>query len=50
MIVKNLSLRAVAKASGVNYTTACAVLRGKLIRPQHLAAITRAVEKAPCRQ
>lgn len=47
MALKDLSLAAVAKASGQPYSTCSMVLGGKLIHPAKLAAIRKTIKSAP---
>lgn len=47
MLIKNLTMRDVATAAEVPYTTACAILRGRLIHPEHLQRLRGVIESAP---
>jgi len=47
MILKNLSLKHVARRARIHYSTASSVLNGKLVNEQHLKSLADVVAAAP---
>lgn len=47
MVMKDLTLRALARKARVPYTTASLILNGYRIDPQNLSRLVAAIERAP---
>ena len=46
-VMKDLSLLKIAVLAGVSYSSASQILNGKLIHPENLAKIEKAIQEAP---
>lgn len=50
MVLRDLSVRDVSTLSGVPYATTSQILNGKLVQPEFLQRIKRAIHSAPLPQ